>query len=96
MSCTVEMKDKRSITVDEKHFYVPAIIRDTCPECGTAFERDLGKHCLSFPPCGVPFNEQLCCGAKIDGKFCDHEWEVTLQLNISVELIAVPVKKKET
>ena len=91
MTCTVEMKTNRAYAIEEKRFYVPAIIRDICPRCGAPFERDLDERYLSYPPCGVPFTLQLACSAEADGKYCDYEWAARLQLNLSVELITLPM-----
>ena len=86
MTCAIESKGP-PITIDEKRFYVPAIIKDTCPKCGAAYERDLNEQYLSYPPCNVPFNLTMDCYAEVDGKPCGAEWEIPVRLDVQVSLV---------
>ena len=83
---TVEMKPDTAIVVEQKRFYVPAVLRSTCPTCGARYERDLEAAYLSEPPCGVPFTERLYC----QNGDCAGVWNVSLRLDVRTELTALP------
>lgn len=84
------------IDLEIKRFYVPGFVLKTkCPKCGGDFERDYGEDYLSYPPVGKPFKETLyCCADVDDGGTCEHEWEVTLRLDVrlSVPTSSTPQK----
>lgn len=49
--------------MDEKRFYLPGVVvRDACPKCGAAYERDYVGSYLSYPTAGEPFDLTLYCG----------------------------------
>ena len=55
-------------------------LEGTCPKCGAPYEWDFGDQYLSYPQANAP-NEVTCyCGP------CEHEWKVTLRLNVTLEL----------
>ena len=71
-----------SYRIEEKRFYVPYKITDTCPKCKTVIKKSLWKYnYLSYPPLEVPFDEYLYCSE------CDTEWKIEVLLKISLELV---------
>ncbi len=67
----------------DKRCYLPgATIVDTCPHCKKSFRRDLSKEYLSFPVVNQPTQETLYC------RECDNEWEITIQINLSIEVVS--------
>lgn len=71
-----------SFEIDAKRFYVPgARLVGVCPECGAAYERDLGRHYLSHPVANAPFEHTCWCGE------CNHEWPVTLRLDLALSVV---------
>ena len=71
-----------------KRFYVPGyILKTMCPKCGAAYERDFGEYYLSYPTANTPFEETLYCTNEIDEETCGHEWDVTLQIDLSLKVV---------
>lgn len=67
--------------IEVKRFYLAGtIIEGTCPNCGEHIKHDLGDQYLSYPAMNTPFKESVYC------EECDEEVEVTLQLNVSVDI----------
>jgi len=77
------MKIKPSTPVREidcKRLRIPFILTETCPKCEAEIEQDFSDdHYLSNPVPNEVFKHGLWCPE------CDHEWEVALVLNISLE-----------
>lgn len=68
--------------IDDKRFRLPGCtISGDCPKCKKQFERDLGDHYLTYPEANEPFDLVLWCSE------CDHEWVVTMRLNITMEFV---------
>lgn len=68
--------------IDVKRFYLDGVVvSGNCPKCKEPVELDLGEQYLSYPPMNKPFKESMYC------QECDHEFEVKLRVNISVDLI---------
>ena len=83
-ACTFRVEGAVHSALDVKRLYFPGVvIRDVCPKCGGAWERDYGSNSyLSYPTVGTPFDLTLYCGE------CNHEWERRVRLDIT--LVAVP------
>jgi len=64
--------------MDVKRFRLPCLIIAECPGCLEEKTVDLTFDYLSYPLIGSPFDYSFCC------EFCDHEWSVVLQLNVSL------------
>ena len=60
----------------------PAPSTSTCPKCQAPYERDFNEQYLSYPQANAPTEVTLYCGS------CEHEWEVTMRLNITLELVS--------
>jgi hypothetical protein len=69
--------------VGAKRFYLPGVvIVDTCPSCGVENRFDLSHQCLYYPSVNKPTPVSFCC-------VCEHEWEVSVILRVSLEIIHV-------
>lgn len=68
--------------VTEKRCYMPVVLRGECPNCHGEYSRDFDDTYLTEPPCGVPFGETMWCPR------CEHEWDVTLRLDVTLSLVA--------
>lgn len=68
-------------TIDVKRMYVPSTLKTKCPACGEELVQDFSREYLSSPPVNKPFQHGLyCCD-------CDHEFEVTLKLVMTLEVV---------
>ena len=84
MKITVDEDCDTSFDTDVKRFYVPGhYLEGNCPKCGAEYERDFESQYLSYPIANKPIDVGCYCDA--DG--CGHQWDVTLRLNINVEVI---------
>lgn len=69
--------------LDVKRFYIPGYkLEGPCPKCQAPYERDFNEQYLSYPQANAPTEVTLYCGS------CEHEWEVTMRLNITLELVS--------
>lgn len=65
--------------IDVKRFSIPGLRSiETCPNCGERSEQPLPY--FRDPVIGEWFNETLYCVT------CDHEWDVSIRINIEVEV----------
>jgi hypothetical protein len=79
-----EKRDRQSelpFIIDVKRLYLPIIIEGKCPQCNAEYERDLNDAYLSYPKVNVP--EPFTCWCLE----CRHEWQIVIQLNVSLELV---------
>lgn len=73
-------KLKPGTEIDVKRFHLPGVkLVGMCPECDTRYQLDLAVDYLSNPLVGDNTHTCWCSD-------CDHEWEVTLKLGITLEL----------
>lgn len=75
----------------EKRFYIPDYtISSPCPKCGEIKTRDLSIDYLSYPKANKPIKIEMYCEhySEERGEYgCENEWEVTIKISITVEII---------
>lgn len=72
--------DTIEVTQD-KRFYFPAIIKDTCPKCQQEIVKDFSKsEYLAYTPTNKPFFFNFYC------EECEHEWTSLKQIILRVKL----------
>ena len=64
-----------------KRFYMPGVtVKQPCPNCGAAWECDMGDRYLSYPVVGETVKLSAGCGE------CDHEWTIPVVVRVTLEL----------
>lgn len=70
----------RPFGIDVKRFYLPFVVRATCPRCGEVRERNLCESYLSFPVTGERDLAMHC-------HYDDHEWMVRVRLVVQLDAV---------
>lgn len=73
-------KLKKQSSIDVKRFYLPAIIKGKCPECGNPTEIDLETDYLSYPILNDFESRHLYCCE------CDHYQEIEIKIEMSISV----------
>lgn len=74
--------------IDVKRFYLPGIVVESkCPKCGHLHEVDMGSQYLSYPCVGDEEKINFYCEEGESENYCDTEWEVSIKLGMTVEIV---------
>lgn len=85
---TIEPSTPQTIFIDVKRFYLLYLLKSSCPKCGREKLQDFSVRYFSYPTANTPITETLLC-SNYEGDYgdpCETEWEVKIQLNVSLTI----------
>lgn len=75
------------MSLDIKRCYLPIIITDTCPTCGTEVSKHLGSDYVSYPKVNVPFEISMYHCIEHPDRDEEHDWKLKVILRVTVEQV---------